>query len=116
MEFNMFYKKKNDWFIGHIQEYPDYDGRVDMGHGKLLLLPTSPITRPSHLGVPHLPHPEPALFAKRLCILNFVRKLKIKQKILKILLILSEKELWNCGTTSPMSHECMGVPHLHTLR
>ena len=25
MEFNIFYKKKNDWFIGHIQEYPYYE-------------------------------------------------------------------------------------------
>ena len=23
----MFYKKKNDWFIGHIQEYPDYESQ-----------------------------------------------------------------------------------------
>ena len=27
MEFNIFYKKKNDWFIGHIQEYPDYESQ-----------------------------------------------------------------------------------------
>ena len=27
MEFNMFYKKKNEWFIGHIQEYPDYESQ-----------------------------------------------------------------------------------------
>lgn len=25
MKFNMIYKKKNNWFIGHIQEYPDYE-------------------------------------------------------------------------------------------
>ena len=23
----MFYKKKNDWFVGHIQEYPDYESQ-----------------------------------------------------------------------------------------
>ncbi|WDN89384.1 hypothetical protein BuS5_02352 [Desulfosarcina sp. BuS5] len=27
MEFNIFYKKNNDWFIGHIQEYPDYESQ-----------------------------------------------------------------------------------------
>ena len=27
MEFNMIYMKKNDWFIGHIQEYPDYESQ-----------------------------------------------------------------------------------------
>jgi predicted RNase H-like HicB family nuclease len=27
MEFNIFYKKKKDWFIGHIQEYPDYESQ-----------------------------------------------------------------------------------------
>jgi predicted nucleic acid-binding protein len=27
MEFNILYKKKNDWFIGHIQEYPDYESQ-----------------------------------------------------------------------------------------
>lgn len=27
MKFNMIYKKKNDWFIGHIQEYPDYESQ-----------------------------------------------------------------------------------------
>ena len=27
MEFNMIYKKKDDWFIGHIQEYPDYESQ-----------------------------------------------------------------------------------------
>jgi len=25
MEFQMFYKKKGGWYIGHIQEYPDYE-------------------------------------------------------------------------------------------
>ncbi len=28
MEFNIFYKKKKDWFIGHIQEYPDYESQA----------------------------------------------------------------------------------------
>jgi predicted RNase H-like HicB family nuclease len=23
----MIYKRKNDWFIGHIQEYPDYESQ-----------------------------------------------------------------------------------------
>ena len=27
MAFNMIYNKKNDWFIGHIQEYPDYESQ-----------------------------------------------------------------------------------------
>jgi hypothetical protein len=27
MYFNMIYKKKKDWFIGHIQEYPDYESQ-----------------------------------------------------------------------------------------
>jgi predicted RNase H-like HicB family nuclease len=27
MEFKIFYKKKKDWFIGHIQEYPDYESQ-----------------------------------------------------------------------------------------
>jgi len=27
MEFNIFYKKKKDWFIGYIQEYPDYESQ-----------------------------------------------------------------------------------------
>ena len=27
MEFNIFYKKKKDWFIGQIQEYPDYESQ-----------------------------------------------------------------------------------------
>jgi len=27
MHFNMIYKKKNGWFIGHIQEYPDYESQ-----------------------------------------------------------------------------------------
>lgn len=27
MEFNIFYKKKNDWFIGYIQEHPDYESQ-----------------------------------------------------------------------------------------
>jgi hypothetical protein len=27
MYFNMIYKKKNDWLIGHIQEYPDYESQ-----------------------------------------------------------------------------------------
>jgi predicted RNase H-like HicB family nuclease len=27
MEFNIAYKKENDWFIGHIQEYPDYESQ-----------------------------------------------------------------------------------------
>jgi len=27
MKVNIFYKKENDWFIGHIQEYPDYESQ-----------------------------------------------------------------------------------------
>lgn len=27
MAFNIAYKKENDWFIGHIQEYPDYESQ-----------------------------------------------------------------------------------------
>jgi len=27
MEFNVFYKKKSGWYIGHIQEYPDYESQ-----------------------------------------------------------------------------------------
>ena len=27
MEFNIFYKKKNEWFIGYIQEYPYYESQ-----------------------------------------------------------------------------------------
>ena len=27
MEFNIVYKKKKHWFIGHIQEYPDYESQ-----------------------------------------------------------------------------------------
>ena len=27
MEFNVVYKKKKYWFIGHIQEYPDYESQ-----------------------------------------------------------------------------------------
>jgi predicted RNase H-like HicB family nuclease len=27
MEFNIFYKKKSGWYIGHIQEYPDYESQ-----------------------------------------------------------------------------------------
>ena len=27
MKFNIFYKKEKDWFIGHIQEYPDYESQ-----------------------------------------------------------------------------------------
>ena len=27
MKFNMFYKKKSGWYIGHIQEYPDYESQ-----------------------------------------------------------------------------------------
>ena len=27
MELNMFYKKKSGWYIGHIQEYPDYESQ-----------------------------------------------------------------------------------------
>jgi hypothetical protein len=27
MEFSMIYRKRNDWFIGHIQEYPDYESQ-----------------------------------------------------------------------------------------
>jgi hypothetical protein len=27
MQFNMIYKKKKDWFIGHIQQYPDYESQ-----------------------------------------------------------------------------------------
>jgi predicted RNase H-like HicB family nuclease len=27
VHFNMIYKRKNDWFIGHIQEYPDYESQ-----------------------------------------------------------------------------------------
>ncbi|MBL6972487.1 MAG: type II toxin-antitoxin system HicB family antitoxin [Desulfobacterales bacterium] len=27
MEFNIFYKEKNNWFIGYIQEYPDYESQ-----------------------------------------------------------------------------------------
>ena len=27
MEFKIFYKRKKDWFIGHIQEYPDYESQ-----------------------------------------------------------------------------------------
>ena len=27
MELQMFYKKKGGWYIGHIQEYPDYESQ-----------------------------------------------------------------------------------------
>ena len=27
MQFNIVYKKKNNWIIGHIQEYPDYESQ-----------------------------------------------------------------------------------------
>jgi predicted RNase H-like HicB family nuclease len=27
MKFNIVYKNKNEWFIGHIQEYPDYESQ-----------------------------------------------------------------------------------------
>ena len=27
MKFNIVYKKENEWFIGHIQEYPDYESQ-----------------------------------------------------------------------------------------
>jgi predicted RNase H-like HicB family nuclease len=27
MEFNILYKKKSGWYIGHIQEYPDYESQ-----------------------------------------------------------------------------------------
>ena len=27
MEFKIVYKKKKHWFIGHIQEYPDYESQ-----------------------------------------------------------------------------------------
>jgi len=27
MELNIFYKKEKEWFIGHIQEYPDYESQ-----------------------------------------------------------------------------------------
>ena len=27
MEFNIFYKEKKNWFIGYIQEYPDYESQ-----------------------------------------------------------------------------------------
>jgi predicted RNase H-like HicB family nuclease len=27
MKLNIVYKKEKDWFIGHIQEYPDYESQ-----------------------------------------------------------------------------------------
>ena len=27
MKFNIVYKKEKEWFIGHIQEYPDYESQ-----------------------------------------------------------------------------------------
>jgi len=27
MKINIVYKKENEWFIGHIQEYPDYESQ-----------------------------------------------------------------------------------------
>ena len=27
MEFNVLYQRKQDWFIGYIQEYPDYESQ-----------------------------------------------------------------------------------------
>ena len=27
MKLNIFYKKEKEWFIGHIQEYPDYESQ-----------------------------------------------------------------------------------------
>ena len=27
MKLNIVYKKEKEWFIGHIQEYPDYEGQ-----------------------------------------------------------------------------------------
>ena len=27
MKLNIIYKKEKDWFIGHIQEYPDYESQ-----------------------------------------------------------------------------------------
>jgi len=27
MKINIVYKKKNEWFIGHIQEYPEYESQ-----------------------------------------------------------------------------------------
>jgi len=27
MEFKMLYKRKGGWYIGHIQEYPDYESQ-----------------------------------------------------------------------------------------
>ena len=27
MKLNIVYKKENEWFIGHIQEYPDYESQ-----------------------------------------------------------------------------------------
>ena len=37
MEFNIFYKKKSGWYIGHIQEYPDYEsqGRTWQDFGRI---------------------------------------------------------------------------------
>jgi predicted RNase H-like HicB family nuclease len=27
MKINIVYRKENDWFVGHIQEYPDYESQ-----------------------------------------------------------------------------------------
>jgi predicted RNase H-like HicB family nuclease len=27
MEFNILYRKKSGWYIGHLQEYPDYESQ-----------------------------------------------------------------------------------------
>ena len=27
MKINIVYRKKNDWFVGHMQEYPDYESQ-----------------------------------------------------------------------------------------
>jgi predicted RNase H-like HicB family nuclease len=27
MKINIVYRKANDWFVGHIQEYPDYESQ-----------------------------------------------------------------------------------------
>jgi hypothetical protein len=82
MKLNIVYKKEKEWFIGHIQEYPDYESQGetvdelkdnlieiynDINSGLVpdaepfqlfLHLPQSPIPNPKSK---NFPHPSPSL-------------------------------------------------------